>query len=102
MPKMTITNVNMGGTFNLNYEDPPGQNQYTTSGTYSWVAPEGVRSIDVLCIGGGGGGWRARRGAGGGGGGLVWVNEVVVTPYQTYTVTVGAGGAIQGSAGGNS
>lgn len=33
-----------------------GQEAYTTPGTYSWVAPSGVTSVCVVCVGGGGGG----------------------------------------------
>jgi hypothetical protein len=29
---------------------------YTTPGTYSWVAPTGVTSVSVVCVGGGGAG----------------------------------------------
>lgn len=32
---------------------PPGQQQYTAAGTYSWVCPPGVTSVSVVCIGGG-------------------------------------------------
>ena len=32
----------------------PGQQAYTTAGTYSWVAPAGVTSVSVVCVGGGG------------------------------------------------
>ncbi len=34
----------------------PGQSEYTTPGTYSWVAPDGVTSVSVVAIGGGGAG----------------------------------------------
>jgi hypothetical protein len=44
----------------------PGQQAYTTAGTYSWVAPVGVTKVSVIAVGGGGGG----RNTGGGGGGL--------------------------------
>jgi PKD repeat protein len=76
-----------------------GQILYDTPGNYSWTAPTGVTSVDVVCIGGGGAGTRGtspsdvnqlRRG--GGGGGLGWKNNIPVTPGQTYTVVVGAGG----------
>ena len=72
----------------------PGQVQWTTPGTYSWVVPEGVYSISALCVGAGGG---ARRydssvgGAGGGGGGLRYAKKIPVTPGETLTITVGAG-----------
>lgn len=72
----------------------PGQQAYTTPGTYSWVAPAGVTSVCVVCIGGGGYGWLRSDGGGGGGGGggLGWKNNITVVPGQTYTVRVGRGG----------
>jgi len=33
-----------------------GQEEFTASGTYSWVAPAGVNSVSVVVVGGGGGG----------------------------------------------
>jgi hypothetical protein len=75
-----------------------GQQLFTSSGT--WVAPAGVTSVSVVCVGGGGQGGRISNGSssnvqgasGGGGGGLGWKNNISVTPGQSYTVTVGAGG----------
>lgn len=66
----------------------PGQQAYTTAGTYSWVAPSGVDSISVVVIGAGGaaGGYGA---AGAGGGGLSYKNNLAVTPGTSYTVIVG-------------
>lgn len=78
---------------------PSSQVEFTTPGTYSWTAPAGVTSVCAVCIGGGGAGTRGtspsdvdqlRRG--GGAGGLGWKNDIPVTPGQTYTVVVGAGG----------
>lgn len=34
----------------------PGEQVYTTPGTYSWVCPPGVTSVSVVCVGGGAGG----------------------------------------------
>jgi hypothetical protein len=73
--------------------DAQGQDVYTTPGTYSWVAPVGVTSVSVVCVGGGGSGGAAYwAGGGGGGGGLGWKNNITVVPGQSYTVQVGAGG----------
>ena len=69
----------------------PGQQAYTTPGTYSWVCPAGVTSVSVVCIGAGG----ERIGSGGyggGGGGLAYGNNISVTPGASYTVVVGAHG----------
>lgn len=59
-----------------------GQQAYTTYGTYSWVAPAGVTSVSVVCVGPGGL-------AGGKGGGLGYKNNYSVTPGNSYTVFVG-------------
>ena len=75
-----------------------GQAEFTTPGTYTWVAPPDVTSVSVVAIGGGGGGSASTSGSNdpswgaGGGGGLGWKNNISVTPGQSYTVVVGAGG----------
>lgn len=78
-----------------------GQQAYTTAGTYSWVAPTGVTSVSVVAVGSGGGGsygnaccycYGPNGGSGGGGGGLGYKNNYSVTPGNSYTVVVGAGG----------
>jgi len=60
----------------------------TGAGPFNWVAPAGVTSVCVLCIGGGGKG----GGGGGGGAGLGWKNNIPVTPGASYLVVVGAPG----------
>lgn len=67
---------------------------YTTPGTYTWVCPSGVTSVNAVCIGGGAGQVTRNFNAadGGGGGGLGWANSIAVTPGNSYTVVVGAGG----------
>lgn len=64
------------------------QYEFTTPGTYTWIAPSGVTSVSVVCVGGGGG----TSYGGGGGGGLGYKNNIAVTPGASYTVVVGAGG----------
>lgn len=68
---------------------------FDTIGTYDWVAPPYVTTIEYLVVGGGGGGGAAydTGSAGGGGGGLALVGSISVTPGTTYTVVVGNGGA---------
>lgn len=75
-----------------------GVQDYTTAGTYTWVCPAGVTSVNVVCIGGGAGGSGS---SGGGGGALAYSNNLTVVPGTSYTVVVGAGGAV-GAAGGQS
>ena len=69
-----------------------GQSSYTSSGTYSWVCPQGVTSVCVVVVGAGGSGNTYHDGQGGGGGALSWKNNISVTSGQSYTVVVGAGG----------
>lgn len=74
-----------------------GQSEYTTAGTYTWVCPEDVYTVSIVCIGGGGAGDYISSGAGtakgkgGGGGGLGWKNNYIVVPGVSYTVVVGIG-----------
>lgn len=71
-----------------------GSQSYTSSGTYSWVAPAGVTSVSVVAVGGGGSGDASTSPkAGGAGGNLRYANNISVTPGSSYTVVVGAGGA---------
>lgn len=58
-----------------------GQQEYTTPGTYTWVAPAGVTRVSVIAVGG----------ASAGGGGLGYRNNLSVTPGESLTVQVGAG-----------
>ena len=78
----------------------PGQQEYTTAGTYSWVAPSGVTSVSVVTVGAGSSStWAFPYIPGGSGGGLGWKNNIAVTPGQSYTVVVGA---LSNSTGGTS
>lgn len=84
-----------------------GQAEYTTPGTFTWTAPQGVTSVSVLAIGGGGAGGASKvAGGGGGGGGTAYKNNITVVPGNTYTVVVGTGGTgssnSNGTAGGDS
>jgi hypothetical protein len=69
----------------------------TFSDSGAWTCPAGVTSVQALVVAGGGGGSEQTAGGGGGGGGVVYSNSVSVTPGQTYTVTVGDGGATTAS-----
>lgn len=87
----------------------PGGQAYTTPGTYTFTVPSGVTSISMVAIGGGGDSplyfSGPRRSGAGGGGALAYLNAYSVTPGQTLTVQVGAGGAgdtASGQAGGAS
>jgi len=72
----------------------PGQQVFTSSGTFT--VPTGVTSLSCVVVGGGGGstgspGTGKCSGAAGGGGGLAY-GTFSVTPGSTVTVQVGAGG----------
>lgn len=67
---------------------PVGQEAFITAGTFSWVAPDGVTSVSVVCVGGG----SSYDSYGGSGGGLGYKNNISVTPGNSYTVVVGSGG----------
>ena len=85
---------------------PVGQALFTTGGTNTWVCPNEVYSISVVCIGGGGGQATTTAPAtsnakAGGGGGLSYKNNIAVVPGTSYTVYVGKAGGwvVYGSAG---
>ena len=64
---------------------PPGQIEYTTPGTYTFI-PSLPYNAAVVCIGAGGGG---AGGSSGSGGGLGWKNNIQLTAGTPYTVVVG-------------
>lgn len=70
-----------------------GQSEYTTPGSYTWVAPAGVTKVNVVAVGGGSGGGIGSTPdilIGGNGGGLGWKNSITVIPGNSYTVFVGS------------
>lgn len=74
------------GTFNQ------GGQVFSVPGTFQWICPAGITSISVEAFGGGGGGGNGIGQNGGGGGEWAQDLNVLVTPGNSYTVTVGAGG----------
>jgi hypothetical protein len=81
---------------------PVGQTAYTTAQTTTFTVPGGCTSISAVCVGGGGGGGardQSDEPGGGGGGGALAYRTFSVTPGESLTVTVGAGG--NGGTGGN-
>ena len=71
-----------------------GSETFTTNGTFT--VPANVTSVDIFMVGGGGGGQPGQysygSGGGGGGGGACFVTGFSVSPGDTFTVEVGAGG----------
>jgi hypothetical protein len=76
--------------------NPTGSVAFYSPGATVWTVPSGVTSIDMVAVGGGGGGMVGRgsdgSGGGGAGGGLAYCNNITVSPGDTFTITVGAGG----------
>jgi hypothetical protein len=72
----------------------PGQQVFTSSGTF--IPPAGVTDVCVVAVGGGGGGMHygccSYAMMGGGGGGLGYKNGISVTAGNNYSVVVGQGG----------
>jgi hypothetical protein len=102
----TVTNFDVNGVSSDNltivgFAAAPTISTFTSSGT--WVCPALVTSVTVQAWGGGGAGGGPNTdntGGGGGAGGQFVTSTVSVTPGNTYTVTVGAGGTgVQGNNG---
>lgn len=79
-------------------QEPIGQQQWTAAGTYSFVVPPGALYVDCVAISSGGGGARGASGdtnssPAGGGGALSYSNAIPVTPGETLTIVLPAGGA---------
>lgn len=55
----------------------------------SWQVPDGVTSVNILCVGSGGHGRAGSFGGQGGGGACAYSNNVPVTPLETLDVGVG-------------
>ena len=65
----------------------PNSQSYTSTGTYTWVAPVGVTSVSVVAVGPG-----YKGSSYGQGGGLGYKNNYSVTPGSSYTVFIGVPG----------
>lgn len=79
---------------------------FTTAGTYSWTAPDGVTSVTVQCWGGGAAGGDSapagpQSGGSGGAGGDYADATLTVIPGTSYAVVVGAAGVGDHSPGGD-
>ena len=68
---------------------PPGQQAFTTEGTFSWVAPAGVTKASVVVVGSG------KTCAIGGA--LSYKNNISVNPGCSYTVFVSSVGCVRSS-----
>ena len=84
----------LSGRAGPSYTDP-GQQAYTTAGSYTWVGGKNTLTISMVAVSGGGGGKTSARfsdAAGAGGGGLRYSNDVAIDGNADYTIVVGAGG----------
>ena len=80
--------VSYPSSFTLSFGPAASSYLFSTAGSHSWTCPSGLTSVSVVAVGAG-----AEAGSvAGGGGGLGWKNNISVTPGQSYTVVVGAGG----------
>ena len=84
-----------------------GQQTFTSSGAFT--IPNGVRNIDIFCVGGGAGGGLGSSGtngtnAGGGGGSGYTITQknIAVTPGTQLSIIVGSGGGMQTNGGDSS
>lgn len=86
---VTDGNTVVARSFSLTAAIVNGETVFTTPGTYNWTVPQDVTSISAVCISGGSG---AGCRYGGKGGSLSYLNNIAVTPGETLSVVVGAGG----------
>ena len=101
-PTEYIWKGNQGGLVGLAQGEKLFVNENYTGNTLSayspfnttFVIPVGVTSICAVCVGGGGGGHSTWANYGGSGGALAWANNIVVTPGETLSLTIGKGGAL--------
>lgn len=93
---MTVGTLSELGEITIVLNPPNTTGPWTYSSTGTWIAPAGVTAVKVECWGGGGAGGggsvSGAAGGGGAGGSYARVNSLSVTPGNSYTVTVGAGG----------
>ena len=87
-----------------------GMYRWTTIGSTTWTVPSGYTTFWIICIGGGGGSGGARgqdddgcdgSGSGGGGAGGMSMWSYNLTAGNSYSITVGGGGAGGHASGGS-
>jgi hypothetical protein len=81
------------------YREAPNSEYYSGPGSGTFTVPVGVYNISVVVIGAGAGGGGGKVGSvipgqpcggGGGGGGLVYVNQLIVTPGESFSFVSGS------------
>lgn len=114
MPTIIGSGITFGGGITIAADNTVGQQAYTTAGTYSWTAPQGVTSVCVVCVGGGGGGSRnTSADVAGNGGDSYFIDTSTVAGFGgtrggptsgtqgQINATYGRGGGYVGDGGGN-
>jgi hypothetical protein len=114
MPTVIGSGITFGGGITIAADNTVGQQAYTTAGTYSWTAPQGVTSVCVVCVGGGGGGTRNfSADVAGNGGDSYFIDTLTVAGFGgtrggptsgtagQINATYGRGGGYVGDGGGN-
>lgn len=90
-----------GNWTNLPIRSPVGQLLRTTMGAVTWIVPDNLFEISLVCIGGGQGGQSGRQwttpsssfpGGSGGQGGALCYTTIAVEPGDEIRITVGRGG----------
>lgn len=104
--KVSATNSYGTGPYSANSNSftpvvAPGQQEYTTPGTYSWTAPAGVTSVSVVCVGGGGGGYLSAGASNGGDSYFINTSTVKGGGGQKGDPAGANGGNYAGDGGGN-
>ena len=82
------------------YEYRSGTDRYRSHSFYKsgiFYADSAMTAVDILVVGGGGGSGTGRGGGGGGGGLVTHTNQSIAA--GSHTVTIGAGGALNGDGG---
>ena len=78
---------------------PQGQQLFETVGAQSLMVPAGVYKLSAVLVGAGAGGHSNWANPAGNGGALAYANDIPVTPGETLSLTIGAGG-LRGANGG--
>ena len=100
VPQIEILEATDKGTFIA-----AGNQNYFSTGSYTWTVPATVTECCVVVVGAGGKSGIGNSGQAAGGGALAYKNAITVVPGQTASIVVGSPGnhsGNNGNAGGNS
>jgi len=91
--QVTNAYIKVPTTSYTTYSSPAGSATYTSPGTHTFTVPAGVTSLNTTIVGGSGGGGGGGSSAGQTGGTSYQdLRTITVTPGETITIKVGAGG----------